>query len=106
MRAYIIEYRYFDAPTNSWISKISQEGYTSIEAAQSFIERKPVVLVAVTPMSYQTEDGAEQYIIHDVLISDTPAQPAPRPTPYERTRAKVYATGNRWAIENFHATHD
>lgn len=29
-----------------------------------------------------------------------------KPTPYERTRAQVYATGNRWAIENFHATHD
>ena len=27
-------------------------------------------------------------------------------TPYERTRAAVYATGNKWAIENFHATHD
>ena len=26
-------------------------------------------------------------------------------TPYERTRAAVYATGNRWAIENFNATH-
>ena len=24
---------------------------------------------------------------------------------YERTRAEVYATGNRWAIENFNATH-
>ena len=29
-----------------------------------------------------------------------------RPTPYERTKAAVYATGNKWAIENFHATHD
>ena len=29
-----------------------------------------------------------------------------RQTSYERTRAAVYATGNRWAIENFHATHD
>lgn len=28
-----------------------------------------------------------------------------RLTPYERTRALVYATGNRWAIENFEATH-
>ena len=28
-----------------------------------------------------------------------------RMTPYERTRAAVYATGNRWAIENFNATH-
>lgn len=27
-------------------------------------------------------------------------------TPYERTKARVYATGNKWAIENFHATHD
>ena len=25
---------------------------------------------------------------------------------YERTKAAVYATGNKWAIENFHATHD
>lgn len=28
-----------------------------------------------------------------------------RETPYERTRRAVYATGNRWAIENFNATH-
>lgn len=27
-------------------------------------------------------------------------------TPYERTKRAVYATGNKWAIENFHATHD
>ena len=27
-------------------------------------------------------------------------------SPYERTRAQVYATGNKWAIENFHATHN
>lgn len=26
-------------------------------------------------------------------------------SPYERTRAKIYATGNKWAIENFNATH-
>lgn len=26
-------------------------------------------------------------------------------SPYERTRSSVYATGNRWAIENFNATH-
>lgn len=24
---------------------------------------------------------------------------------YERTRASVYASGNKWAIENFNATH-
>lgn len=27
-------------------------------------------------------------------------------TPQERLRAKVYATGNKWAIENFNATHN
>lgn len=31
---------------------------------------------------------------------------APRESLYERTKAQVYATGNKWAIENFHATHD
>ena len=28
-----------------------------------------------------------------------------RETPAERTRRAVYATGNKWAIENFEATH-
>ena len=26
-------------------------------------------------------------------------------SPYERTRAQIYATGNKWAIENFEAIH-
>ena len=26
-------------------------------------------------------------------------------SPQERLRARVYATGNKWAIENFNATH-
>ena len=26
-------------------------------------------------------------------------------TPFQRTEAKIRATGNRWAIENFVATH-
>ena len=29
-----------------------------------------------------------------------------RLTPYERTRRAVYATGNKWAMENFEATHN
>jgi transcription elongation factor Elf1 len=28
-----------------------------------------------------------------------------RLSPYEKTKAQVEATGNRWAIENFYATH-
>ena len=27
-------------------------------------------------------------------------------TPYERTKRQVYATGNKYAIENFNATHN
>lgn len=27
-------------------------------------------------------------------------------TPYELIKASVYATGNRWAIENFETTHN
>lgn len=34
-----------------------------------------------------------------------PERTEPRLSPYERTRAAVYATGNKWAIENFEATH-
>ena len=29
-----------------------------------------------------------------------------QPSSYEKTKAEVYATGNKWQIENFHATHD
>ena len=28
-----------------------------------------------------------------------------RPSPYERTKSMVYATGNKWAIENWNSTH-
>lgn len=38
-------------------------------------------------------------------ITDIPVATARTPTHYERTRAMVYATGNKWAIENFNATH-
>ena len=34
------------------------------------------------------------------------SEPQRRETPYERTKRQVYETGNKWAIENFHATHD
>ena len=33
------------------------------------------------------------------------AMPRRREGPAERTRRAVQATGNRWAIENFNATH-
>lgn len=36
---------------------------------------------------------------------ETPSRDKYIMSPYERTMAAVYATGNRWAIENFNATH-
>lgn len=40
-----------------------------------------------------------------VVTKPEPVRP-PRMNPYERTKAQVYATGNKWAIENFNATHN
>lgn len=105
MRAYIIEYRHFDKVAEEWRNKVSQEGYTSLDAAQREIERKANTLIQVTPMLYQTVNG-EEYAIHDILIVEPQEKISPPlPRPYDRTRAAVYATGNRWAIENFNATH-
>ena len=107
MRIYIIEHQQF-LPESEVVnsSHISQEGYATLEAAQRFIERKPNAPGAVTAMLYQTTDGTERYIIHDILIAEQrEAVTPPPPRPYERTRAAVYATGNKWAIENFNATH-
>ena len=36
---------------------------------------------------------------------ETPSRDIIIESPYERTRRMVYATGNKWAIENFNATH-
>lgn len=43
--------------------------------------------------------------IREAIIQSICQNPS-RSSAYERTRAAVYATGNRWAIENFHTTHD
>ena len=46
-------------------------------------------------------------LIGDFCCGDYEAKNTSRKqTAYERTKAQVYATGNKWAIENFHATHD
>lgn len=41
----------------------------------------------------------------NVCKKESPSRDIYIMSPYERTRAQVYATGNRWAIENFNATH-
>lgn len=39
------------------------------------------------------------------LMDKQKEAPESHMTPQERRRAAVYATGNKWAIENFEATH-
>ena len=39
-------------------------------------------------------------------VSYSSKEDKPRESMYERTKREVYATNNKWAIENFHATHD
>lgn len=41
----------------------------------------------------------------DAIMKITRSKPR-RQSMYDREKARVYATGNKWAIENFHATHD
>ena len=68
MRAYIIEYRTLaDKDRAIWKSKISQEGYTSLQAAQRFIMSRPGMPVKCSEMYFQTE-LFEEYYIHDVRI--------------------------------------
>lgn len=45
-------------------------------------------------------------IVPKQVYTDIPVRhPSHCMSHYERTRAMVYATGNKWAIENFNATH-
>lgn len=68
MRAFIIEYRTLaDKDRAIWKSKISQEGYTSLEAAQRFILSRSGKPVKCTETYFQTEHF-EEYFIHDVRI--------------------------------------
>lgn len=51
-------------------------------------------------------DGSERPVQMDEMREvESGEKQVLRLTPYERTRARVYATGNRWQIENFEATH-
>ena len=67
MRVYIIEYRSYCKETDEWISKVSQEGFASLQAAQRFIEAKPGRPVKCSELYYQTE-LFEEYYIHDILV--------------------------------------
>lgn len=69
MRVYIIEYRRYNKQTDEWSKKVSQEGFTTLQAAQRFIETRPGRPVKCSEFYYQTE-LFEEYYIHDVLVRD------------------------------------
>lgn len=63
MRAYIIQVK-----SDNYEPKISQEGYESLEAAQSFIEHRADKPVQQSPFWYRSADGTTDYRIHEVRI--------------------------------------
>ena len=65
MRVYIIEHQTKDCC--GWSGKISQEGYSTLEAAQNFIEKRPGNPQKSSSMWYDVSD-TERYLIHDILI--------------------------------------
>ena len=71
-RVYVIEYRFWDRDTNQWISKVSQEGYSSYDAAVKFCkEHSHNDGVTEHPMYFQniTFNGIpEEFYIHEVMI--------------------------------------
>lgn len=63
-------------------------------------------------ITYETNNANEIIKqLESIQSSETPQEEKTKPhhtrtlTPYERCKNAVYATGNRWAIENFNATH-
>lgn len=63
MRAYIIQVK-----AGHCESKISQEGYESLEEAQSFIEHRADKPVQRSPFWYRSADGTTDYRISEVRI--------------------------------------
>lgn len=57
-------------------------------------------------LNYPTCDDEDKGTICEAYEKRPERSYRPRMSAYERTKAAVYATGNKWAIENFHATHD
>ena len=62
MRVYAVAVR------TGGIEKLSQEAYSSLEAAQRFIESRKPCPEKVREMFYQDGEGRE-YLIHDLLVN-------------------------------------
>lgn len=63
MRVYAVKVRF------SGNEKLSQEAYSSLEAAQQFVESRRPRPEKVREMLYQDDEGRE-YLIHDLLVRE------------------------------------
>jgi len=54
----------------------------------------------------ETEPNENKACEKELNTTNSSRKPIERISLYEKNRRAVYATGNKWAIENFHATHD
>lgn len=57
------------------------------------------------PPALSRRDNATDICPDCGMMEALAAMPRRREVPAERTRRAVLATGNKWAIENFNATH-
>lgn len=63
MKAYIIQVKSVNCKP-----KISQEGYESLKAAQSFIESRADKPAQISPYWYRSEESQTDYRIYEVRI--------------------------------------
>lgn len=60
-----------------------------------------IEIISCKPLSEATPEELDNLRKNGWL----PEEPVKKQTPLQRTEAKVRATGNRWAMENFIAAH-
>lgn len=63
MRAYIIQVK-----SGNCKPRISQEGYESLKAAQSFIENRTDEPTQISPYWYRSDESQTDYRIYEVRI--------------------------------------
>lgn len=85
-RNYLLVYR------NKKIDKVEYEFFETEEDMEKAIE-------------LFTEINKDIQIEIKLKVNEIQNKPK-RPDPYTRNKMSVYATGNKWAIENWNATHN
>lgn len=63
VKVYVVSVQYRDSN-----SKISQEGYPSLESAQAFIQNREGSIKQISPFHYCCEDLNIDYLIHEIVV--------------------------------------